>query len=431
MIKKVLSTLFILSFISSPVLASELQDKINHAKSGDVIELDNKTYHERIIIDKPVTLSGQKNTVIDGEHKGTVVQVKSKHVILKNMTIKNSGRSRSSAMEASCVRNMESHNQFINLKLHTCYHGMYLNIGDDTKVINNDITGYLDGNTGSKGYGIYIKKTNGNLIKGNQIKYSRDGIFFEYSNDNKIYNNKISKTRYGLHYMYSNFNTFKGNEFIANIGGAAVMHSDNIVLKNNKFSFNQGSQAFGLIVQGSRDIEIKNNEFHLNQRGLYIEQSTLINVHDNEFFNNKVGMEIWDSASELTFTKNKYNENKVPVVLVGKSNNLHFNKNKIGNYWQEPVFDLNQNGVGDTPYKQSSTLGTLLKENELAYLFINSPAISIFERGNRLLNPNISVIEDDFPLIQRQKGNAILMGGIIFALMGIIIFVIRSRKKVK
>lgn len=423
MIKRTLFITFIMSFIgTNAAFAGELQDIIDKAKPGSTVTLENKTYKDHIIIDKPLTLKGQKNTVIDGEKKGTIIQIKHSNVKLDQLKVINSGRSRSSEMEASCIRNMASNNSFTNLTIHDCFHGLYLNKGDNINIQNNDIKGYKEGSTGAKGYGIYIKRANENTIKNNKIKFSRDGIYFEYSNDNEIINNRVSKTRYGLHYMYSNFNHFKGNKFIGNIGGAAIMHSDNIVLEKNQFSFNQGSQAFGLIIQGSRDINIQKNEFHLNQRGLYIEQSTLNTVEDNEFFNNKVGIEVWDSASALTFVKNQFKENKVPVVLVGHSNQNNWNKNKIGNYWQEPMLDLNKDGVGDKPYTQNSSLGNLLKENELAYLFMNSPAIDLYERSNRLINPDLVMIKDDYPLM--DNNHTLTLEKIIIILIVLVITIV-------
>ena len=63
--------------------------------------------------------------------------------------------------------------------------------------------------------------------------------------------------------------SLQGTSLSATLAVAAIMHSDHILSENNKFSFNQGSRSFGLIVQTSRDVQILNNEFHLNQRGLY------------------------------------------------------------------------------------------------------------------------------------------------------------------
>ncbi|UOB20395.1 nitrous oxide reductase family maturation protein NosD [Macrococcus armenti] len=416
------SLIIISSFMGHNVYAGELQNLIDKTKSGDTLQLEDKTYKDHVIIRKPIIIIGKENTIIDGEKKGTIIQIKSSDVVLKNLKIMNSGRSRSSEMEASCIRNMAPNNTFKDLKIHNCFHGLYLNKGDQTNIQNNDIKGYKEGSTGAKGYGIYIKRANENMIKNNTIQYSRDGIYFEYSNDNEIINNKVSKTRYGLHYMYSNFNNFKGNKFIGNIGGAAIMHSDNIVLEKNQFSFNQGSQAFGLIIQGSRDINILENEFHLNQRGLYIEQSTLNLIQENEFFNNKVGIEVWDSSSALTFMKNEFKENKVPVVLVGHSNQNNWNKNKEGNYWQEPMLDLDQNDIGDRPYIQNSSLGNLLKQNELAYLFMNSPAIDLFERSHRLINPDVVMIKDEFPLM--DNNHSLTLEKIIISIIVIVITIL-------
>ena len=169
----------------------------------------------------------------------------------------------------------------------------------------------------------------------------------------------MTKTRYGLHYMYSNYNSFEGNEFIGNIGGATIMNSDHILLSNNKFSFNQGSRAFGLLVQTSRDIHILKNEFHLNQRGLYLEQSTSNRIEENDFFHNQIGIELWTSSTSC-FVKNNFNKNRIHALTVGGESNNDWYENGVGNYWNMPQLDFDQNLVGDSQLEYTSSLGSLI-----------------------------------------------------------------------
>ena len=148
------------------------------------------------------------------------------------------------------------------------------------------------------------------------------------------------------------------------------MHSDHILLENNTFSYNQGSRSFGLLIQASRDIEVLENQFHLNQRGLYIEQSTSNRVEGNELFYNQIGVEIWASATAHVFTKNIFNHNNSDVIAIGGYRGNEWFENGVGNYWNKPMFDLDQDGVGDSKFQYSSTLGSLLETNELSYFIL-------------------------------------------------------------
>ena len=61
------------------------------------------------------------------------------------------------------------------------------------------------------------------------------------------------------------------------------MKSNELTLTENQFIFNYGHKSFGLLLLSSNDLKIENNLFFLNQRGLYIDQSTR-----NLFKHNKI-----------------------------------------------------------------------------------------------------------------------------------------------
>ena len=85
--------LLLLAFsLALSLSAGELQDAIDSAKAGDIIELAAGEYHGNILIDKPLTIDGlDRSAVIIGDRNGTVIRVRSPHVIIKNLTIQNGG----------------------------------------------------------------------------------------------------------------------------------------------------------------------------------------------------------------------------------------------------------------------------------------------------------------------------------------------------
>ncbi len=53
--------------------AGELQDAIDSAKAGDIIELATGEYHGNILIDKPLTIDGlDRSVAIAYDHGGAV-----------------------------------------------------------------------------------------------------------------------------------------------------------------------------------------------------------------------------------------------------------------------------------------------------------------------------------------------------------------------
>lgn len=392
-------------FTNSPVSANvPLQQLIDETPINGELILEGKKYDGNIKINKPLTITGEENTVIRGNGEGNVITIDASNVTLKNLTIEHGSLSRSSDQEFSGIRAKGDYHQFINLVIHDVYHGLFLNKVRHAEVKNVSVTGQGTGKLGSQGNGIQLIRSSDIMIQDSYITQTRDGIFFEFADQVEVKDTLVTRTRYGLHYMYSNDNKFINNHFIKNTGGAAIMHSQGIILEKNQFSFNQGSRSFGLIIQTSEDNIIKNNEFYLNQRGIYLEQSNQNQIIGNKFFHNDIGIELWSSSTNQVFTDNHFKQNVAHVLNVGGEATNHWFKNGRGNYWgnEQSGFDLDQNGIGDSPIEYKSSLYKLIDENELAYLFLKSPSIGIYEKINEVMNTQDVMVEDQFPLIDEQ-----------------------------
>lgn len=395
---------------------NSLQQLIDNAKPGYTIELEAKIYEGDIVINKPLTIIGKKGTIIQGSKTANVVEIDSDNVTLDTLEVKGSGMSRSSQEEYSGIRVMGNDTTLNNITVKDSFHGILLNRIDRTTLHNLTLIGEQLENLSEQGNGIHILRSNENVIEDSYTEGFRDGIYVEYSDNNEIHNNTMTKTRYGMHYMYSNYNTFENNEFIHNVGGAAIMHSDYITLKNNKFSFNQGTRSFGLLIQTSREVRALNNEFHLNQRGLLIEHATGNFIEGNDFFQNKIGVEVWASAISNTFSENIFTKNTNHVLTVGKNaNNSWTDIYGNGNYWDEPMLDLDGNGIGDIPLEYTSSLGDLIeKSDELAYLFLDSPAVKVYEKTNDILGNQDVMALDPYPLLlEKEKNYSLFIATII------------------
>lgn len=422
----IFSTLFLLPTLAS---AESLQELINKTPADGTLQLEEKVYEGNVVIKKPMTLKGTDKTVIKGDQTGNVIEIRSDNTVLDHLTIKGSGMSRSSEEEYAAVRVMANGVALKNLTISDSYHGIYLNKTENTLIKKSHVIGHGVDSLGNQGNGVQIARSSNNTIQDSRFEKTRDGIYVEYSNNNVITGNTMTETRYGLHYMYSNLNTFKNNSFIGNTGGAAIMHSDHILLEGNKFSFNQGSRSFGLIIQTSRDVHVLNNEFHLNQRGLYLEQSTSNTIEGNDFFQNQIGIELWTSSTAHVFFKNHFRKNRINALTVGGESNNEWFKNGVGNYWDTPMVDLDNDGVGDDPIEYTSALDKLVEDNELTYMFLSSPAVLIYEKLNGLLASQKVMAYDKYPLIQAQKspGWTTVVAALTFAILFAGAFYFRKR----
>ncbi|MFG6115878.1 nitrous oxide reductase family maturation protein NosD [Halobacillus sp. MO56] len=421
--------LWLLPGVAAANGSNEIQNLIEETPAGGELILEKKTYKGNVLITKPMTVKGKNGTKVHGDGTGNVIEIESPDVTLENLEIRYSGRSRDTSEEFAGVRVLDENITLKNLDIAETYHGIYINQSKHIVIKNNTIVGLDTPSLGDMGSGIHIVRSGDNHIEGNSIKQSRDGIYVEYSDNNEIINNTVKETRYGLHYMYSNFNRFEANKFIQNTGGAAIMHSDNIELRNNSFSYNHGSRAFGLIIQGSREIDVIDNKFYLNQRGLYLEQSTSNMIEGNTFFKNKIGIEVWSSSTSHFFIKNSFHENSSDVIAVGGESNNQFFKNGVGNYWNTPMLDLDQDGTGDREMTSTSAISQLIEENELVYLFLESPAMTVYEQLNNLLSGQQTMALDKYPLMKENPSanEAWMFGGAGILAAGIYMWKRRRR----
>ncbi|MCM3668844.1 nitrous oxide reductase family maturation protein NosD [Mesobacillus maritimus] len=425
--KKILSLLVLFALILGPcrpgAATVNLQTLIDKSEPGAKIELENTTYEGNITIDKPLHLIGQEKTVIKGDATGNVVSIRAEGVTVENMAIENSSMDRNSSEEYAAVKVYTNGNTLRDLAIKDSFHGVYLSKAHENTIDHVKVIGSGKGEIAAQGNGLHIYYSNQNVLTNNEIEGTRDGMFFDYADGNISTNNKISYTRYGLHYMYSNRNEFKNNIFTFNTGGAAIMHSNELKLENNQFVFNYGHRSFGLLLLSANDNQIENNTFYMNQRGLYIDQATRNLIRGNQIYQNQIGIELWASSNEQVFTENTIHDNTLPAVTLGGQGHNSWSKDGIGNNWGSsfPLLDLDQNGIGDHSAVYQSSLYELIEEQELTYLFLKSPAITVYEKMHQLLNNSKTMFEDDHPLVQSTNHHTYLWAALSLAL-GLLVF---------
>ncbi|MED4202798.1 nitrous oxide reductase family maturation protein NosD [Neobacillus mesonae] len=412
--------------------AENLQATIDSMKKGAVLKLENNTYEGNIVIDKSLTLIGQKHTVIKGDGTGNVISVKAPHVKLKNLTVTHSSMNRNSSEEYAAIKVYTNGNTIEHITIRHSFHGIYLSKAYHNIVRYNDIKGMGKGEIAAQGNGLHVFYAKSNLLSHNRIEGTRDGMFFDYANDNKSYDNNISNTRYGLHYMYSDGNIFKRNTFTMNTGGAAVMNSNHLTLEDNQFIVNYGNQSFGLLLLQANDNHIENNTFYMNQRGLYIDQATRNLIKHNRIIQNQIGIELWASSNDQIFTLNQISDNTIPAVTIGgKGERNAWSRKGLGNDWGSsfPLTDLNQDGIGDFPITYYSSLHQLIEDQELTNLFLKSPAISIYEKINASQNDDEVMFRDRHPLVPAKASHSVALWVVIWLLAAAFGIFIKERRK--
>lgn len=376
-----------------------IKSALNASKNFDTIIVRQNIYSEgTIIIDKPITLIGDKFSVIDGEGKNQIIIVKSSNVKISGFTFKNSGvsfLSDNSAIKLDSVSNcIIENNKFINN-----FFAVYLSKSSRCKIINNQIKSNNTKQTLS-GNGIHLWNCRDILIEGNRIEGHRDGIYLEFVKHSQIIKN-ISRNnlRYGLHFMFSDSCLYKNNLFEINKAGVAVMFTKNILMEYNTFENNWGSASYGILLKEIYDSKIINNTFRKNSCGIYLEACNRIEVQKNNFIENGWAIKLMANSMDNIFKNNNFIENTFDI----STNSIHNYNSFKNNFWSKyDGYDLNKDNIGDVPYRPVKLFSFIVVSNPPALILLRSFFVDILDFAEKII-PTItpSDLIDSEPLMKK------------------------------
>ncbi|MCX6350458.1 MAG: nitrous oxide reductase family maturation protein NosD [Bacteroidetes bacterium] len=335
-----------------------LQQALTISDSGDTILLAKGIYkYPPLTITKPITILGEKGTVLDGANKYQTLTIKANFVTIKRIKFINSGKADMRDIAALKIQNSS------NCKIENCefvnnFFAIYLANCKKCFVLNNHILANYKKESAS-GNGIHLWKSSEVSVSGNYVEGHRDGIYFEFVTNSIITNNFSTKNiRYGLHFMFSNDNSYFNNKFIDNGSGVAVMYSHHIKMCGNTFHHNWGGAAYGLLLKQINYCSVKDNIFSKNTIGIYLEESNNIRFEGNKLKSNGWAMKMQSSCQGDTIIHNNFSLNTFDVATSGTLSMDLFSEN----YWDKFTgYDLNHDGIGDVPFRPAS-LSSIIME---------------------------------------------------------------------
>ncbi len=358
-----------------------LKGAIASANSFDTIVVKKGTYKEHnILVDKPLTIIGEKYPVIDGELKGEIITIVSDSVTVDGLFIINVGTSYTEDYAAIRVKR-SNHFVIKNLVLEKLFFGIYIEKSNYGKIYHNKIIGdaveeYNSGNGIQLWYSHYVE------IEHNFVEHVRDGIYLEFSNNCIIKNNVSTlNVRYGLHFMFSNDDIYQENTFENNGAGVAVMFSKRIKMYNNIFKENWGTASYGMLLKEINDAEIIGNSFENNTIGINIEGSNRIVYKHNNFKNNGWAIKVKGACYTNNFSENNFLYNSFDIAYNSNVNDNVFNKNYWSNY---TGYDLDKNGVGDVPYRPVKLFSYIVNRTPETIILLRSLFIDIIDFSEKV-----------------------------------------------
>jgi nitrous oxidase accessory protein len=411
---------------STPILRAatnhaSLQERIQSAAPGEIIVVQPGVYQGNLIIDRPVSLRGLDQPLIQGDRTGHVIQITAPGVVIEGFRIQGSGVNLSA--DHAGIHITADQAVVRDNRITRSLHGIYVRAASQVRIEKNVIRGMdpadpaLEGDDLSafgagelcasslaqdrRGNGIHFWNSNENSISGNEISATRDGIYFSFTNQTRVENNTIFNARYGLHYMYSHQNLFANNRFFENAAGAALMYSKEIVLRHNQFLRHRGQRAYGILFQSVDRTILQNNLVQGNSTGIFLQNSYGNSARLNRFIQNYVGIRINSSSMDNLFTGNSIENNIHNLDLAGRSLGNQWHENGAGNFWKNAAtLDLDHDGVSEMAHTEVDLLGPLRQEFPYVAFLSGSPGLKALQFGlSRAPLPRTPRITDPHPLI--------------------------------
>lgn len=345
------------------------------AAPGDVLNLAPGLHRGPVVIDKPLTLDGGGAARIDAGGTGSVVTVTGEDVVIRGLTLTGSGDSHE-AIDSGVLMTRDARRVIVEgNRIEGNLYGVDIHGARDSVVRANTIIGRQGHRMNERGNGVYLWNAPGAVVEGNDIRFGRDGIFTNTSRKNVFKNNIFRDLRFAVHYMYTHDSEVSGNVSIGNHLGYAIMFSDRVKVLNNlslkdrshgvMLNFANGGDVVGNLVRGGA------------------EKCTFIyNAHKNLIAGNRyegcdIGIHFTAGSERNGFTGNGFIGNRNQVKYVG-SRDLEWSVQGRGNFWSDhPAFDLNGDGLADSPFRPNDLMDHILWSQPAAALLTGSPAVQL------------------------------------------------------
>ena len=376
--------LWLCVFLSNPVLAQEqvvvpgtgsLQQAIERAESGDRLLLQDGVYAGSIVIDRTLELQGSVASIIDGQGVGRVVTVAAPDVVVRGVTVRNSGTSLATEDSGIFVTSDGDRALIDSNHLQGNLIGVYLKGPENAVVQRNVITGSTDPHVNDRGNGIQLWNTPGSVVEDNAIRYGRDGIFVTTSRNNVFRGNRLRDLRFAIHYMYTNDSKVSDNHSTGNHVGYALMYSDRLQIHNN---VSVGDRDRGLFFNYANHSDISGNQVKGGvEKCVFIYNANINHFHGNTFSDCHIGIHFTAGSERNKVYENAFVNNRTQVKYVG-TRHIEWSLDGRGNYWSDnPAFDLDSDGIADQSYRPNDLVDQIVWRHPMAKLLLNSPAVQV------------------------------------------------------
>ena len=376
---------------------------IAEAQPGDTIVLGAGVHRGPLRIAHPIVLTGEPGAIVDGGHRGTVIEVGASGTQLESFAVRASG-TRVIDIDSG-IHVLRAGGVLVrDVRLDDVLYGVYAERADDIHVSHCTLTGRVQPlDESGEGNGIHLWYCSDSDVHDNDVSHFVDAIYLSFVTRMDAKRNRLHDNgRYGLHTMYCQQNRFVENEVTRDVAGCALMFTNHVEISRNHIVRNRGPRTYGLLLRDCSDGRLEGNRLVDNTIAVFMDGSNRNHLEGNLVQDNGWGILLFSSSAGNVFTGNDFINNDYPVALDMRRTDNHFDDGTHGNYWSDAAaFDLDGDGVSDVPYAPVSAFAFVSKQYPDLAVLAKSPAVAslaVAERVFPSLRPSEAV--DHFPRVR-------------------------------
>ncbi len=411
--------LFVAAAVALPLRAQSLQSIIESARPGSAIELPAGRFYGPITIKKPLILKGQgRATVIDGNFTSKVITILSSDVTIENLTIQKSGRQRHS-LDSGIFISGARRVRIERCTIEDTLFGIILSRSDSSMIRENNISSYDEDVVDNRGDAVRLWLSDGNIIEKNRISDSRDLVLMR-SDHNVIEANTVRRSRYGVYLQMCDDTKIAGNEILSNYVGVLSSGSREVKIERNLIVKTHLETGVGVVIRGGGLHEIRYNTLMRHAQAFYIDSSPAERGMKRIIERNLIALNNEAFHFHAIIKNNRIIYNNIVDNLTDVVKNIRHTEtydNDIRyNYWDTyKGFDMDGDGIGDTPHLVLLYVDALWQYDHHLKLFYATAVLSIIDFIERLApfsepvllmrdeKPRVRQVEDAGVSVQKEK----------------------------
>ena len=249
----------------------------------------------------------------------------------------------------------------------------------------------------SRGDGVSLWRSPHSIIRHNRFSGGRDGIATNASKHNLFENNYFRDLRFAVHYMYTEDSEVRDNHAEQVESAYVLMFSNRIRVINNRI---KQAKEHGVMLNSVNYAQIIGNEVDDVNKATFIYNANFNEIFYNRFENSLLGIHFTAGSEKNHIANNAFINNRSQAMYVGTREVLWQHEGQ-GNYWSDhSAFDLNGDGIADTPYKPNNLMDQVLWRAPSAKLLINSPSAQVLKYAQQQF-PSLlpGGVSDPYPLM--------------------------------